>query len=304
MRLFAPAPVRERLAQALAEGPFEHALTLAIERSGLGLARLRERLATSGVPVSTTTLSSWRTGRSRPERPESLRALTLLERMLDVPPDALRALLDRPRTGTPAPRPTRWDRLWENRSLLPAVLNSFDDASPESVSVHEVLRVDAAGRMRSLHVREVVRALDEPVFGRIVAMRGFTPGQAPALVSARYCRPGNVQLTLEQAFSVTELVLDYPLAPGETAIVEYRFAFRDEEADSRYDRRFRLPVAEHLLEVHFDPAALPAECVSYRQDSPAGPELETAEVRVRPGVPVHVIRTGQGPGIHGVRWRW
>ncbi|WP_406635261.1 hypothetical protein [Amycolatopsis sp. WGS_07] len=304
MRLFAPAPVRERLAQALAEGPFEHALTLAIERSGLGLARLRERLAASGVPVSTTTLSSWRTGRSRPERPESLRALTLLERMLDVPPDALRTLLDRPRTGAPAPRPTRWDRLWENRSLLPAVLNSFEDASLESVSVHEALRVDAQGRMRSLHVREVVRALDEPVFGRIVAMRGFTPGQAPTLVSARYCRPGNVQLTPEQAFSVTELVLDYPLAPGETAIVEYRFAFRDEEPDLRYDRRFRLPVAEHLLEVHFDPAVLPAECVSYRQDSPTGPELETAEVRVRPGVPVHVIRTGQGPGIHGVRWRW
>ncbi|MYW97635.1 hypothetical protein G3I59_45250 [Amycolatopsis rubida] len=304
MRLFAPAPGGERLAQALAEGPFERALTLAIERSGLGLARLRERLAASGVPVSTTTLSSWRTGRSRPERPESLRALALLEPVLDVPPGALRALLDRPRTGSPAPRAARWDRLWENRSLLPMVLNSFEDSSPESVSVHETLHVDAAGRMRSLHVREVLRALDEPAFVRIVALRGFTPGQSPELVSARYCRPGCVRATPEQAFSVTELVLDHPLAPGETGIVEYRFAFRDEEPDARYDRRFRLPIAEHLLEVHFDPAALPAECLSYRQDSPTGPELETAEVRVRPGVPAHVIRTGQGAGIHGVRWRW
>ncbi|WP_372660845.1 transcriptional regulator [Amycolatopsis kentuckyensis] len=111
MPLFAADFAERELARALADGPFSRALSLAIDRSGLGLARLRDRLAGAGVPVSTTTLSYWRTGRTRPERPDSLRAVAVLEDVLGVPARALTELLARP--GHPgAPDPVRWERLW------------------------------------------------------------------------------------------------------------------------------------------------------------------------------------------------
>ncbi|UMP02011.1 hypothetical protein [Amycolatopsis sp. EV170708-02-1] len=46
--------------------PFPRALDRAITESGLGLDRIRHRLAQQGVRISVATLSYWRTGRSRP----------------------------------------------------------------------------------------------------------------------------------------------------------------------------------------------------------------------------------------------
>src|ERR1700755_1156694 len=96
--------MRDQLAVALRDGPFSRALELAIEVSGLSLQRLQDRLAEVGVHLSTTTLSYWRTGRSRPERPDSLRGVQVLERVLGVPPTGLTGLL-----GPRRPR-GRWVR--------------------------------------------------------------------------------------------------------------------------------------------------------------------------------------------------
>ncbi|MGI5242040.1 hypothetical protein [Dactylosporangium sp. CA-139066] len=60
--------VQPELARVLRDGPFATAFAVAVERSGLTLDRLRDRLAERGVAVSRTTLSYWRSGRSRPER--------------------------------------------------------------------------------------------------------------------------------------------------------------------------------------------------------------------------------------------
>jgi hypothetical protein len=61
------------------------------------LQRLRCKLAERGVAISSATLSYWQQGRSRPERPESLRALRELEVILNLPRNALFDLLEPPR---------------------------------------------------------------------------------------------------------------------------------------------------------------------------------------------------------------
>ncbi|WP_328457609.1 hypothetical protein [Amycolatopsis sp. NBC_00438] len=298
---------REQLAHALADGPFCRALSLAVDQSGLGLARLKDRLAAAGAPVSTTTLSYWRTGRTRPERPESRRAVTVLEDVLGLPAGSLTGLLDRPDGGRSPVGLVRWERLWGPRNGVVPVLNSFeaaDDPALVVLSLHESLHVRADRSLSRLRVREVVRAVAEPVQARVVTLRGCVAGTPPRLVATRYCGPGRTEVLPEHGFLVSELVLSRSLAEGETAILEYEFDYTDGVPDTSYDRRFRHPVAEHLQEVHFDAKALPSSCHAYRLDSPDGPERETAEVVVSPVVPAHVFRTGVVPGILGMRWSW
>lgn len=310
MPLFALKPSRpgprEQLELALACGPFSRALSLAIDLNGLGLVRLKGRLDAAGASVSTTTLSYWRTGRTRPERPESLRAVALLEQELGLPDRSLTELLARPEGDRPV-SVVRWERLWGQGNRMLPVLNSFEashDASLVVLSLHESLHIGADRMLRRLCVREVVRAAEEQVQTKVVTVRGLMPDRRPRLISTRYCAPGRVEAVPGQPFTICELVLGRSLAEGETAILEYEFEYTDEIPDTSYDRRFRHPVADHLLEVHFDPATMPASCHSYRQDAPDGPEREVAEVPLSPAVPAHVITTGAAPGIHGMRWRW
>lgn len=309
MPLFAvPRPdlAERELARALAAGPFSRALSLAIDRSGLGLARLRDRLAAAGVPVSTTTLSYWRTGRTRPERPDSLRAVALLEDVLGVPARALTELLARPGPAS-TPDPVRWERLWGSRNGVLPALRSFDAAEETSlvvVNLHEELHVGADRSLTRLRVREVVRAVEEPVQAKVVALRGCAPGHPPRLVSTRYCRAVRTEVLPEPGFVLSELVPSRSLAIGETAILEYEFAYTDGVPDTSYDRRFRHPVAGHLLEVHFAADSLPATCHGYRLDSPGGPERDVTAVALSPAAPAHLFTSGAGPGIRGLRWSW
>ncbi|MFI5592194.1 hypothetical protein ACIA5G_44595 [Amycolatopsis sp. NPDC051758] len=308
MQLFAaPTPEAGReLAHALAAGPFSRALSLAINRSGLGLARLKGRLAAAGVPVSTTTLSYWRTGRTRPERPESLRAVVVLEGVLGLPAGSLTGLLARP-AHPAAPGVVRWERLWGPRNHVLSVLHSFDAADETSLvvlSLHEELHVAADRSLTRLRVREVVRAVDEPVQAKLVALRGCVPGCPPRLVSTRYCRPARTEVLAEAGFVLSELVPGRSLAIGETAILEYEFEYTDGVPDTSYDRRFRHPVPEHLLEVHFAPEALPASCHAYRLDSLGGVERDVTEVPLSAALPAHVFGSGVSSGIRGMRWCW
>ncbi|WP_020670085.1 transcriptional regulator [Amycolatopsis nigrescens] len=88
--------VEQELGLLLATGPFEAALRAAIKARGLGLERIRYRLLSRGSSLSVATLSHWQSGRCRPERPDSLRALANLEEILDLPPTSLSRLLRRP----------------------------------------------------------------------------------------------------------------------------------------------------------------------------------------------------------------
>ncbi|SFQ75869.1 hypothetical protein [Amycolatopsis rubida] len=301
-----PGTQPDRLADALADGPFSRALTLAIDRSGLGLDRLRDRLAAAGAAVSTTTLSYWRTGRTVPARARSRVAVRILEGVLDLPPGSLTGLIERDPEPPPVPV-VRWERLWGRRNAVLRVLNSFETAYRTSlvvVSLHEAVHVGPDRRLHRLEVREVVRATEDDTHIRLVTAHGVGPGCPPRLVRTRYCSPGRTETLAEEGFTVCELVLGRGLDRGETAIAQYEFEFTDDRPDWSYERRFRNAVHEHLLELHFAPGFEPRACHAYRLDSPAGPETTVAELPITEGLPTHVVSAAVTPGILGLRWQW
>ncbi|OXM45273.1 hypothetical protein [Amycolatopsis alba] len=311
MSLFSVTPgarAEGELARVLATGPFSKALSRAIDHSGLGLGRVKERLARAGVSISTTTLSYWRTGRTRPERPESLRAVALLEELLGLPAKSLLDLLHRPEDDLPAfRRLVGWDRLWDPREPVLSVLHSFESSDEPSLmllSLHESLHIGTDRALTRQRVREVVRATDEPVQTRVVVLRGCAPGSPPRLSATRYCVPGRTEVLPDQALIVSELVSDRLLAPGETAIFEYEFEYTDGVPDDRYDRRFRHSMPEHLLEIHFAPEAMPERCHSYRLDHASGPERDVTDVPLSTLSPAITFTSAVRPGIRGMSWTW
>ncbi|MFE0645570.1 hypothetical protein ACFW2Y_28765, partial [Streptomyces sp. NPDC058877] len=66
------------LVQLLHTGPFHLALRTALAVRGLPLQRVQHHLAHRGVKVGVTSLSYWQQGARRPQRPESLKAVSAL----------------------------------------------------------------------------------------------------------------------------------------------------------------------------------------------------------------------------------
>jgi hypothetical protein len=135
------------LAHAVRTGPFSAVIHLAIEDRGLRLDEIQKKLAAAGVSISLTMLNYWRRGRSRPERPESLKAVRLLERILALPAESLMAQLGprRPRGRWPSQPPGRLDidRLFANTSVI-AMSKKLDNWMYHEltrVSMHDIYLV-------------------------------------------------------------------------------------------------------------------------------------------------------------------
>jgi hypothetical protein len=302
--------MRDQLAVALRDGPFSRALELAIEVSGLSLQRLQDRLAEVGVHLSTTTLSYWRTGRSRPERPDSLRGVQVLERVLGLPPSGLTGLL-----GPRRPR-GRWVRpvpgVFSVEQLLPMATVAARLASEldmpqapelERLSVVDQLRVGADRTVRRVQVRQVLRAVTDRVTRTFVLHYGEHSMHAPSLVGTTYCRVGRMRTDEESQFLGAELILDRVLAEGDTTIVEYELDTA-QCVDAHFERSFRSGARQHILQVQFDPAAVPTRCVSYRRAGPDAPFEESREAWINSELAAHVARVDMEPGLYGMRWEW
>ncbi|KAA2253542.1 hypothetical protein F0L68_32550 [Solihabitans fulvus] len=302
---------QQELDEALAHGPFSRALTLAVEASGLSLQRLQHRLAQVGVHVSTTTLSYWKTGRSRPERPDSLRGVRVLEDVLGLPRGALRDLLGprrpRGRWVAPASGSVRMEQMWDRPGVV-GPLMQWLQAPPinplRRLSLHESLHLGPDRTQRQLRVREVVRAEEDRISRTFVVFRGDTPGRPPAISSTRYCRLGRVRCDQERSFTVAELALDRVLAEGDTTILEYEVDLGDVEPDNVYHRAFQLPTHQYVIEVHFAEEAVPARCYSSRMDTPAGREEDLREAWISSANIAHAAHIDLAPGLYRMHWDW
>src|SRR5687768_1588877 len=153
------------LAHALRTGPFSAALHLAIEDRGIRLEEIQERLAAAGVNVSLTALSYWRRGRSRPERPDSIKAVRLLETILSLPAESLIVQL-----GPRRPR-GRWlsqppgtidvDRLFTDGLSVAKVVGELDRWMYHELtrlSLHDLYLVGGERQELGLTCRQVLRA--------------------------------------------------------------------------------------------------------------------------------------------------
>ncbi|GLY54279.1 hypothetical protein [Lentzea sp. NBRC 102530] len=298
----------------LRAGPFHAALRAAIEHRGLTLERLRDRLDRRGIHVSLSTLSYWRLGRSRPERADSLRAVQAIEAILGLPRHSLEALL-----GPPRPR-GRWaskqrrtrdfgQMLEPAQSLAETVqaLVGPSDGDLRLWSQDDAAAVDRHGALRSVHTRQVLRA----VAGRpdryvaVYCADDGTPPDALEVEAVRDCRLGRVRRHSREPVIAAELLFDHSLPVGRTHLLEYRFTIAETGARSRdYRRAFRYPVGTYVASVQFTEPRLPVRCYTLAQPGVDATLAHGDELALTPGRVLHLTAKDVRPGVLGIGWDW
>jgi hypothetical protein len=246
---------------------FAAALRAAIQARGLGLERIQERLRGYDVRVSLATLSYWQSGRSRPERRDSLVALRHLESVLEVPAGSLSGLL-----GPPRPR-GRWLRevpsrpeigaFWPDPGEVEDAVREVDtrwDERLTRLSQHDLVTIGAEGGERTTTSRQVLRAeADGPDRWVVIMHLDEHDRELPRVRALRHCHVGRTVHRAEHGMLVAELLFERPLRRGETIITEHELVnTAPYPPATNYERKFRLPVRQFVVEVCFDPAALPA----------------------------------------------
>ncbi|GAB3874177.1 hypothetical protein GCM10029964_015710 [Kibdelosporangium lantanae] len=286
---------------------FAHALRSAIAARGLPLDRLRERLVHRGHSLTSASLSYWQSGRSRPERGASLAALRDLESILEVPPGSLTDLLGPPRPRgrwTPGPVRPAMPAFWSSPAAVESALSEVDtrwDDRLTRISQHDEVFVGPSGEELAFVSHQVLRAeVDGPDRWVVIAHLDEHDRPLPRIVARRGCSVGRV--VAEPSLGLLVAELRFPaLARGETVITEHALVNQGPyPLATNYERKFRLPVRQYVLEVAFDPGALPVSCA--RRTC-----LDDGSVRVegvRVGERVHGVVLNFGPGCFGFTWEW
>ncbi len=285
-----------------ASGSFAEVLRTAIDVRGLGLERIRDRLEAQGISVSVATLSYWQSGRSEPGRKQSLAALPHLEALLDLDQGSLQRALTPPRERGRRCRVVDLDAVWPEPPQT-KVLRSLDtrwDTELERISLHDVVIIGPDRSQVSLQVRQVLRARCDGPDRRVVMHCLEDPHAAPPEIHAlRGCRLGAISRDVASGILGCELVFLEPLRRGQTVVVDYEvLSGPPRPYELRHTRRLRLPMRQYLLEVRFDPDALPAAAY-HVQDGEDGQPLELDAEHS-----LHVVDTDCTAGIAGVRWVW
>ncbi len=289
---------------------FDAMLRLAIANRGLSLSRLHARLRDRGLDVSLASLSNWQRGKCRPEPAKSLAAIQALEEILRVPPGQLAVLL-----GPRRPR-GRWVR-------RPPGVMSPDQMSAMQLSVEKLLAdIGAAAEpaLRWRSVREHVSVHDDRSEGAVrteivfealhdgadrhIAFHHNEHGVLPELRGSTGCRVGRTKVDMQAAVCAVELIFDHPLRRGETYVVDYGFGHSSPPPSTTYQRWFRYPVRDFLLQVEFAAGALPASCHQVWQAGSGTWRRDVRQLWPNRGKTVHVAEQNVTPGVHGIRWEW
>ncbi|MFI5728730.1 XRE family transcriptional regulator [Kribbella sp. NPDC051587] len=294
----------------LRDGPFPAALRAAIAARGLSLERIKQRLCELGAPVTIATLSYWQSGRSRPERGESLVALEHLETMLNLPGGSLTALLGPPRPrgrglGHLADGGLGFTALWEHPESISNALHSIDthwDERLTCISQHDVVVVGADGEERSALSRQVLRAqADGPDRWVLVVHLDDHNSPLPLVKPLRRCRLGRLVNRQAEGIVIAELLFDHPLARGETIMTEHALVNRPPyPTATNFERKFRLPVRLYALEVNFDKDALPCRPIRVTRAADGTEHREPVELDNSDSL--HGVALNFGPGCYGFQW--
>ncbi|ONF73745.1 helix-turn-helix domain-containing protein [Amycolatopsis keratiniphila] len=286
---------------------FPGALRAAIDKRGISLERLGARLRAMGTPVSTATLSYWQTGRTQP-RPTSLAALRNVEQIVGLPQGTLAALLDPPKPRGRAARTRQivlGTEFFPNVAPVERLLDGLDisqDARLTRLSGHDRIDIGADRGVRSRTSRQVLRAEDDDLDRLVVVHELDLPCAIPPQVRAiRNCGLGRVRVDVEAGLVAAELLFSRPLARNETILIEHGLDVSSPARSTYYERRCRTPVREYLVEVRFDPLALPDRVIRY---------CTLDEVEKYWPAPLdddhsaHSVVVDFGPGRCGLRWDW
>ncbi|WP_035846878.1 hypothetical protein [Kitasatospora azatica] len=316
-----PHAVQPELATVLRTGPFHLALRTALTARGLALHRVQQHLAQRGVHVGVTSLSYWQQGRRRPERAESLRAVRVLEEVLELPAHSLTRLLGPRRAGsgsgsgsgdeftpTVATRPYR-DLIAPADAVdgLLAELPGPRDTGVHTVAHIERIRLGADRQLLRRDSQHAVRAHRDGI-DRYLAIYQGDPGCDVSRVRVRAeenCRPGRIRRDQSARLVMAELLLDRRLRTGETHLLGYGFDDAPTPTPSNeYVRGFNSGTGQYVLQATFDPAALPVRCHRFASSAPGAVPYESEELTLDGHHCVHLVATGLGPCLLGVSWDW
>ncbi|WP_328790964.1 MULTISPECIES: hypothetical protein [unclassified Streptomyces] len=307
-----PTEDTTELGQLLRGGPFHLALRTALAARGLPLHRVQHRLATQGIKVGVTSLSYWQQGARRPRHPESLRAVSALERILELPDGALLRLLAAQDPGPgPARPPTRSYRaLFSLGGTVEQLLDGMDlppDGGLHSVGHHERVRIGPAGELRVRESQQIVRAHRDGV-DRYLAVHHGDPGcdvSRMRVTAYENCRTGRVRCHPESGVVVAELLFDARLRRGDTHVFGYGIEDGTGARSGEYVRGFSYAGGQYMLQVSFDEAALPVRCRRFARGGPQAPRTGLADLtpsgRHRA---VHLVEQSVRRGILGIAWDW
>lgn len=301
----------DRSAEPTADGgPFAEALRSAIQARGLGLERLQERLKDRGRSVSVATLSYWQNGRSVPSRPSSLVIVRDLEQVLEVEPGSLAGLLGPPRRRgwrSGSPSEPQIAAQWPEPRVIDDVVGGVDlrwDHRLSRISQHDQYVVGPHRGAERCWSRLVLRA-ESGGPDRWVSILHTDDPEAPLadVRPLRRCRLGRMVRRPEQGLVVAELLFDRPLARGETVIVEYEVLNSEPyPTDANYQRKFRMPIREYVLEVSFHEDALPTRC--FEDFAVEGAGRRRRQVELDDSNTLHAVELSVGPGHLGFEWEW
>ncbi|MFJ3515085.1 hypothetical protein OG444_10570 [Streptomyces sp. NBC_01232] len=300
------------LGRLLRAGPFHLALRAALAARGLPLHRVQHRLAAQGIKVGVTSLSYWQQGARRPRHPESLRAVTALERILELPEGSLLRLLTDPEPGSgPARPPTRSYRaLLRTGRTVERLLDGMDlppDGGLHSVGHHERVRIGPAGELRVRESQQIVRAHRDGV-DRYLAVHHGDPGcdvSRMRVTAYENCRTGRVRCHPEAGLVVAELLFDARLRRGDTHVFGYGIEDGTGARSREYVRGFSYAGGQYMLQVSFDEAALPVRCRRFVRGAPEA--ARTGLVDLTPSGrhrAVHLVEQSVRRGILGIAWDW
>ncbi|MFG2992543.1 hypothetical protein ACGFZK_25180 [Streptomyces sp. NPDC048257] len=301
------------LGRLLRGGPFHLALRAALAARGLPLHRVQHRLAAQGIKVGVTSLSYWQQGARRPRHPESLRAVSALERILELPEGALLRLLAAPEPGPPSAGrpPTRSYRaLFSLGGTVERLLDGMDlppDGGLHSVGHHERVRIGPAGELLVRESQQIVRAHRDGV-DRYLAVHHGDPGcdvTRMRVIAYENCRTGRIRCHPESGLLVAELLFDARLRRGDTHVFGYGIEDGTGARSSEYVRGFSYAGGQYMLQVAFDEAALPVRCRRFVRGGPAAPR--TGLVDLTPSGrhrAVHLVEESVRRGILGIAWDW
>ncbi len=299
-------PLADDLLRVLETGPFHEALSLAIARRGLTYDRLHHHLAVRNHVVSAASIVHWARGRSQPERPESLLALTELERVLDLPTASLSRLIGprRPR-GRKSRAPVPIDDLWAARTIE-AALHELGVTPGEChiLSVHDHIEVDAGHVERLTRVTivlEATRAGVENMF--VLAQEDETGFERPDLMCLDGVTLGRTVYVAEGDIVVSELRFNVPLDAGERTVVEFQWLMPGERPETlQCFRRFGANIRQYVLQVSFDLAQPPSSIEMTHE--PVNGDKQVTPTALGPGGTVSAIFLDQPSGTYGLAWEW
>ncbi|GAA4921064.1 hypothetical protein LX16_4789 [Stackebrandtia albiflava] len=300
------------VATALAQGPFHVALRAAITARGLGLDRLRHRLLARDLQVSTTSLSYWQHGRTRPEHPKSIEAVAALEEILNLPPGSLRSLLGPRRARGPRSlrvKQRRPEAVIGGGSAMRELCDRLPMAREHNLDIltqQVTATIDREGRDAGHDVSMLVRARRDGVDRHIALFRG-DPGcdiEKVKVTAWRDCMIGQVVRHPTEPMLLAEVTFGTTLGQGETHLLEFAVTDGTSEPATCYGQGFRYPVGHYTLQVRFDPALLPQRVFRFAQSRLDTELQETGDIQLNRWLTAQLSQSNVQPGALGIGWRW